>query len=83
MNRFLDASRAVHWFYPSAIIGCGLCIDDLPAARLTCLRSEVTCPGCLARLRSDRETCQACRLGSPEEVGADLAPPHVCDPMLA
>lgn len=90
MNRFVDdlrivdELRIVHWFYPSATIGCGcgLLIDDLRAAELTCLRSEVTCSGCLERLRSDRGICEACRLGSPNKVSADLAPPHMCDPGL-
>jgi hypothetical protein len=44
-----------HWFYPSSAIGCGLNIDDLTADKLTCLRHEVTCSGCLAQLRADQE----------------------------
>ncbi len=72
-----------HWFYPSATIGCGLHIDDLRAAELTCLRSEVTCLGCLSRLHSDRETCAACSLGHPEHAGGRGAPSHVCDPALS
>lgn len=78
-----EAPTVVHWCYPSLIIGCGLPIDDLCTAELTSLRRRVTCPRCLIRLRSDRETCEACRLGSPEDVGANPASPHVCDPMLA
>jgi hypothetical protein len=45
-----------HWFYPSSAIGCGLNIDDLTADKLTCLRHEVTCSGCLAQLRADQES---------------------------
>lgn len=48
-----------HWFYPSSVIGCGLNMDDLPAKELTCLRHEVTCSGCLARLRADHEKADA------------------------
>jgi hypothetical protein len=82
MNRFVQAldakSDAVrHWYYPSSIIGCGLCIDDLCSSELACLRSEVTCLGCLAQLQADRKICEACRLGAPES--GHPAPPHVCD----
>lgn len=75
-----SAATARHWFYPSAVIGCGLRIDDLCTVELACLHSEVTCPSCLAQLQVDRTICEACRLGSPESVSAHLAPPHVCDP---
>lgn len=44
-----------HWLYPSMTVGCGLNMDDLRVAELTCLRGEVTCAGCLAQLRADQE----------------------------
>jgi hypothetical protein len=72
-----------HWYYPSTIIGCGLSIDGLTADELACLRSTVTCPSCIARIRADKEICQACKLGAPEVVPSYEAPPHVCDPALA
>ena len=46
-----------HWYYPSAIIGCRIEIDELCSDELTCLRSEVTCPSCLAQLVADKEIC--------------------------
>jgi hypothetical protein len=51
----LSNTAARHWFYPNSAVGCGLSIDDLPAEKLTCLRHEVTCAGCLAQLRADQE----------------------------
>ena len=74
---------AKHWYYPSAIIGCGAKMEGLLSEELTCLRSEVTCSGCLAQILADKEICEACKLGAPEVVAANLAPPHVCDPALA
>jgi hypothetical protein len=55
-----------HWFYPSSVIGCGLNIDDLHAEELSCLRHEVTCSGCLAKLRADQEK-------NPTQAKADAA----------
>jgi hypothetical protein len=72
--------QIVHWYYPSAIIGCGLHIEDLRCYELACLRSEVTCPACLAQLSADRKICTACQIGAPEKMSAHLAPLHVCDP---
>jgi hypothetical protein len=63
-----------HWYYPSAIIGCRIEIDELCSDELTCLRSEVTCPSCLAQLVADKEICDTCKLGPPG--------PHSCDPAL-
>lgn len=60
-------------------------VSELPEAVrevIAHLRSEVTCPGCLVRLRSDRTACEACRLDS-EDVSADPSSTHVCDPMRA
>jgi hypothetical protein len=76
----------VHWIYPSCFLGCGDRLDardELTAAELTCLRSEVTCPRCLEQLREDVAICRACRLGAPERVPIHLAPPHTCDPASA
>lgn len=72
-----------HWYYPSAIIGCRIEIDGLLSEELTCLRSEVTCPACIAQITADKTICEACKLGAPEAVAADRTPPHVCDPALA
>lgn len=71
-----------HWCYPSTIVACGLDIDDLRAIELAWLRSEVTCEDCLARLRSDREICEACR-DAQDHVSVRLARSHVCDPEIA
>jgi hypothetical protein len=67
---------AKHWYYASAIVGCRIEIDDLCSDELTCLRSEVTCPSCLAQLAADKEICAACRLGFAARS------PHSCDPAL-
>lgn len=72
-----------HWCYPSSIIGCGLDTYSLDVEEHAFLRSEVTCPTCLAQLRADKEICAACRLGAPEIIPVSLAPPHVCDPELS
>lgn len=72
-----------HWYYPSSIIGCGIKIDVFSSEELTCLRSEVTCLGCVAQILVDKKICEACQLGAPEGVAVHLAPPHVCDPALA
>jgi hypothetical protein len=79
----MTETRDKHWYYPSAIIGCGLTIDELLSEELTCLRSKVTCPACIAQLQADKAICEACKLGAPEAVVVDRAPPHVCDPALA
>lgn len=63
-----------HWYYPSTVVGCGLTISDLRAHELTCLRSEVTCPKCLARLEADKKICSACARG------AYFGNYHACDP---
>jgi ribosomal protein L37AE/L43A len=70
-----------HWYYPSLISGCGIEIDALPSEEKACLRREVTCPNCVARLNADMEICAACQqtaAGAPY-----IASPHVCDPALA
>jgi hypothetical protein len=83
----LPAMTFVHWYYPSALVGCGgdLLEDrlELRSSELTCLRGEVTCPSCLEQLRKDKESCEACRLGAPEQMPAHLAPRHICDPAIA
>ncbi len=70
-----------HWYYPSARVGCRIEIDELCSEELTCLRSEVTCPSCLAQLHADKEICTACRIGPPGPA-ASTSPPHSCDPAL-
>ena len=75
-----DTMSRKHWIYPSTIVGCGLDADNLCSDELTCLRSEVTCQRCVARLSSDKERCQACKLGALESVRLALG--HVCDPAL-
>jgi predicted amidophosphoribosyltransferase len=72
-----------HWCYPSAIIGCRQDISSLSWYEITFLRSQVTCPACLEQLRADKGICEACKLGAPEVVPVNLAPPHVCDPGLS
>ena len=70
-----------HWYYPSLISGCGIEIDALPSEEKACLRSEVSCPKCLAQIRADMEICTACKWTA---AGAPYIPsPHVCDPALA
>jgi hypothetical protein len=69
-----------HWYYPSTTVGCRIEIDGLCSDELTCLRSEVTCPSCLAQLAADKEICGACKLGP--EPDASTRPLHSCDPAL-
>ena len=71
-----------HWYYPSIIIGCGIDEEGLRAEEMTCVRSEVTCPGCIAQILADKKICGACALGAARFT-VDPPPPHVCDPALS
>jgi len=48
-------ASSLHWLYPDTTVGCGLNIHNLSAAQLTCECHEVTCSGCLVKLRFDQE----------------------------